>query len=152
MSKKEFNFQLPQISQVGVVVHDVDKTAEYYTKLGIGPFDVLEVKMDGFTYKGKPAPHKVKFGFSRGTPQIELIESIEGETPNSDFLKERGEGISHFQFKVDMDEYNAILAEWAKEGVEPIFYRNDPETSIAYLNTDRIGGVMIELIGVKEKG
>lgn len=151
MSNEESKINLPPISQIGIVVHDVDKAVDFYTRLGLGPFDVLELEMDGFIYKGKPAPHKMKMGFSRGTPQIELIEAIEGDNPNSDFLKKRGEGISHFQYQVDMDEYEAILSAWAKEGVEPIFYRNDSETSIAYMNTDNVGGVMIELIGIKKK-
>ncbi len=73
MPKGESKFWLPPLSQIGVVVLDVDKTAGYYTKLGLGPFDVLEIEMGGFIYKGKPAPHKMKLGFSRGTPQIELI-------------------------------------------------------------------------------
>ena len=145
------NPKLPPISQIGVVVHDIEKAVDFYTRLGLGPFDVLELEMDGFIYRDKPTPQKMKLGFSRGTPQIELIETIDGESPNSDFLKKRGEGISHFQFQVDLAEYDAILAIWAEEGVEPIFYRDDPEGRIAYMNTDKTGGVMIELIGTKKK-
>lgn len=150
-SHAEIGGSLPPISQIGMVVRNTRKTAEHYTKVGFGAFDILEVDLDGFTYKGKPAPHKVKLGFSRTIPQIELIEGIEGDTPNSDFLEKKGEGITHLQFTVDIDEYNAILTRWAKEGFEPIFYRNEPQRSLAYLNTDRIGGIMLELMGLKKK-
>ena len=104
-----------RISQIGLAVQNTQIAAEHYTKIGFGTFDILEVGLDGFVYKGKPAPHKVKLGFSRTMPQIELIEAIEGDTPNSDFLKERGEGITHLQFTVDMDEYDEILDKLAKE-------------------------------------
>ena len=150
-NEAETKCAMPPISQIGVAVQDVDKTAEHYTKIGFGPFDILEVALEGFTYKGKPAPHKVKLGFSRTMPQLELIESIEGKTPNSDFLEEHGEGITHLQFTVDMDEYDAILARWAEEGFEQLFYRNEPERALSYLNADKIGGIMIELMGVKKK-
>lgn len=149
--EKRCRMQLSPISQVGLVVKDVDKTVEFYTKIGLGPFDIFEMQPDGFVHSGKPTPHRVKLGFSRGTPQIELIETIEGETTNSRFLKEKGEGITHFQYRVDLDEYDAILTELAKEGAEPIFYRNKPEMRITYLNTDKIGGVMIELVGTQNR-
>lgn len=148
-SESQEVIQLPPIAQVGVVVHDVDKAVAHYTQLGLGPFHVMEVEVDGFIYRGTVAPHKLKIGLSPGNPQIELIETLEGRTPNTDFLKLRGEGISHYGFNVSMEEYEAILAAWAKRGISPIFYRDEPNRRIAYLNTDRTGGVMTELVGTK---
>ncbi len=139
--------ELPPVAQVGVVVKSVDKAVAHYTRLGLGPFHVMEVEVEGFTYKGKPAPHKLKLGLSMGNPQIELIETLEGETPNTDFLKKRGEGVSHYGFNVSLEKYEEILAAWAKRGIRPIFYRNEPDRRIAYLNTNRTGGVMTELVG-----
>ncbi len=107
----------------------------------------MEVEVDGFIYKGKPAPHKLKLGLSTENPQIELIEALEGETPNTDFLRIRGEGVSQYGFNVSLEEYDAILVAWAKKGIRPIFYRNESNRRIAYLNTDKIGGVMTELVG-----
>lgn len=141
--------ELPPIAQVGVVVNDVDKAVKHYTQLGLGPFNVMEVEVDGFIYKGKPAPHKLKLGMSTKSPQIELIETLEGETPNTDFLREHGEGVSHYAFNVSLEEYEAILAAWAKRGIQPIFYRDEPDRKIAYLNTDGVGGIMTELVGTK---
>ncbi len=146
-SAEEDTIQLPPIAQVGVVVNSVDKAVKHYTRLGLGPFHVMDVEVDGFIYKGQPAPHKLRLGLSAGNPQIELIETLEGETPNTDFLKKRGEGVSHYAFNVSLEEYDAILTAWAKKGIRPIFYRNEPERRIAYFNTNKIGGVMTELVG-----
>lgn len=150
-SEKEGEFRLPAISQIGFAVQDAEKVGEHFERIGLGPFDILDVPLEGFIYNGKPAPHRVKLGFSRTVPQIELIEGIEGDTPNSDFLKQKGEGVTHLQFTVDMDEYEPILDRWAKEGFEPVFYRNEPEMALSYMNADKIGGIMIELMGLKKK-
>jgi len=150
-SEKEGEFRLPAISQIGFAVQDAEKVGEHFERIGLGPFDILDVPLEGFIYNGKPAPHRVKLGFSRTVPQIELIEGIEGDTPNSDFLKQKGEGVTHLQFTVDMDEYEPILDRWAKEGFEPVFYRNEPEMALSYMNADKIGGIMIELMGLEKK-
>jgi len=145
------SFQLPPIAQIGFVVKDINKAVEHYTKIGLGPFKIFpELDVQGFTYHGKPAPHRLKLAFKFGTPQIELIQTLEGETPNTDFLKKNGEGISHLGFHVDLNDFDEILAELARAGIEPVFHRLNPERPIAYLNTDEIGGAMIELIGVKK--
>ena len=45
-----------------------------------------------------------------------------------------------------------MLAELAKDGIEPIWqYRYPFGISFAYLNTDKIGGVILELIEDKNR-
>jgi catechol 2,3-dioxygenase-like lactoylglutathione lyase family enzyme len=151
--KKSELQQLSRINQIGIVVKDVEKAAEHYTKIGLGPFNIFPKAMDvpGFVYHGKPTSFRARLAFNTGTPQIELIQCGDGEWPNSDFLKKNCEGISHFGYNVDQDDFDKILAELAKAGVKPIFQRIEPNMSVAYLDTDKIGGVMIELIGVKKK-
>ncbi len=93
----------------------------------------------------------MKIGFYRADPiEIELIQVLEGETPHTEFLRERGEGLQHLRFSVDnLDE---MLAKLAKQGIEPVFQHSYPEVGIsfAYLDTDKIGGVMFELIEIKK--
>jgi len=47
-----------------------------------------------------------------------------------------------------VDDLDATLAELSTEGIEVLFRKKFSEFSIdfAYLNTDKVGGVMIELI------
>ena len=44
--KPEIKAELPPISQIGILVNDAAKTAEYYSSvLGIGPFRTYDVDM-----------------------------------------------------------------------------------------------------------
>ncbi len=79
-----------------------------------------------------------------GSVELELIQVLEGETIHTEFLREKGEGLHHLRFKVD--DLDAKLAGLAKEGIDVIFRKNLNGVDFAYLNTDRFGGIMIELI------
>ena len=142
---------LPPVAQLGIIVKDIQKAADFYTKLGLGPFHIMEADVEGFTYKGKDAPHKVKLGYNRSNPHIELVQPVSGDTPNSDFLKEKGEGISHLAFNIDFDEFDSVIEKLAAEGIKPIFYRYTADGKYAYVDSDKTGGLMFELMAPKKK-
>ncbi len=83
--------QLPPADQVGIVVKDMDQAIKYYTSVfGWGPFHVFEADMKGVTYRGKTVDCLLKIAMTRSGPiEIELIQVLEGETPHSEFLKNR---------------------------------------------------------------
>jgi 4-hydroxyphenylpyruvate dioxygenase-like putative hemolysin len=143
---------LPPVEQIGIVVRNVDQSAEYYGSMfGWGPFQISEVDLKGCLYRGRPTDCRLKMATAQsGALEIELIEVLDGESIHSEFLRERGEGIQHVRFRVDnLDE---ILAEWAKVGIEPVWQHRMPEfgAAWAYVNTDLCGGVMAELLELKE--
>ena len=144
--------KLPPVQQIGIVVKDMDRAIEYYSSnFGWGPFQIQEVKMKGFTYRGEAGSCRLKMAIAQSGPiEIELIQVLEGETPHTEFLREKGEGLHHLRFSVD--DLNAVLAQWAGEGIEPVWQHSMPEIGVswAYLNTDAVGGVMVELIEMKE--
>ncbi len=150
--EKTGGVKLPPVEQVGMVVKDMDKAIEYYRSVfGWGPFNVSEFELKGCSYRGKPSDCKLKIALTQSGPiEIELIQVLEGETPHTEFLREKGEGLHHLRFSVD--DLDGVLAEWANEGIEPVWYHSMPEIGIswAYLNTDKVGGVMVELIEIKE--
>ena len=138
---------LPPVSQIGLVVKDVSKTAKHYeSAFGIGPFSIVDnVRLDGVLLRGRPAPTAIKVAFAQSGPiQIELIEPLEGENIYTEFLAAKGEGLHHLGFEVD--DFEGMLAAFKQRGIEPIFWLNMGFTAFAYLNTDAIGGVMIELL------
>lgn len=145
--------KLPPVEQVGIVVKDIDSAMEYYSStFGWGPFHLMQLPMKGAIYRGKPGDCTLKLAFARSGPiEIELIQVLEGETPHTEFLRERGEGLQHLRFSVE--NLDGTLAKLAKEGIEPVFQHSYPEIGIsfAYLDTDKIGGVMIELIEIKKR-
>jgi methylmalonyl-CoA/ethylmalonyl-CoA epimerase len=166
--------KLGPVHHVGIVVKDVDKAVQYYSSVfGLGPFQTKVYEMDErtkFIYRGRPARARVKAAFTQSSPiAIELVEVLEGKTPHTEFLRKRGEGIQHVAFQVDNLE--ETLAELAKEGIEPILRysmlieqparpKSDKgdsgkaqlfEVNEVYLNSDRIGGTVIQLIEVKQR-
>ncbi len=149
---KNKSIALPPVEQVGIVVRDLDKAIEFYSAaFGWGPFQIMESSLEGCLYRGKPSDCRIKTAFTQSGPmEIELIQVLEGETPHTEFLREKGEGLHHLRFRVD--DLDATLAEYARKGIEPVWQHRMPDIgySWAYLNTDTFGGVMIELIEIEE--
>ncbi len=136
-----------RLCQIGIVVENIDKTVEYYEKVfGFGPFERREANFPDATYHGEVSGYRGKRAFFYlGPIQIELIELIDGKTIHEDFLKEKGEGLHHIAFEVnDMKESQRNAAE-AGLKVTQSFTRPDG-SGFAYLDTDKTGGVIFELI------
>jgi len=152
--EQEPRVKLPPVQQVSIVVEDMDRAIEYYSStFGIGPFKVVDIDMEGVLLRGKPISTTIKVAFAKSGPlQVELIQPVEGKNIYTEFLDSKGEGLHHLGFQVD--DLDAILAELAKEGIEPVFHKGYPGrgTAFAYLNSDKIGGVIFELIEQKSLG
>ncbi len=151
MLDKLSNMKLPPIEHIGIVVKDVEKAMETYgSLLGWGPFEALEIDMKNFSYRGRLCDARLKVALSQGgSVQIDLIEVLEGETPYSDFLREKGEGLHHFCCAA-VDDLDRVLAELNAEGIEPVFHGALPDLGlrVAYVVGDKTEGVMIELYEV----
>ena len=150
---KENNSELPPVTQVGVVVRDIAKAVDYYsTTFGWGPFKISEFEMKGADYNGRKIDCKIKMARARQPGiEIELIQSLEGDTPYTDFLKEKGEGLHHLGIRVE--DVGAVLARLSGQGIRPVFSLSYPEIGLAfaYLNSDSVGGVMIEIMQMRRK-
>ena len=131
--------KVESIDQVGIVVRDIDKVIESWSKLlGIGPWNSTE--MEATDRAGRKAKTRLAFA-NIGHLQIELIRSVEGRTFYADFLEKHGEGIHHLGIRVD--DVDAETTKLAKKGVKVLFGRRG---RFAYLDTGNPGGVMYELI------
>jgi len=145
--KSESAAILPPVSQVGIVVRDIDSTAAFYhSTFGIGPFAIIpEVKFEGAILRGRPTSTSIKVAFAQsGSVQIELIQPLEGDNIYTEFLAAKGEGLHHLGFEVD--DFDGQLAAFKSKGIEPVFWHNMGWMAFAYMGTDTIGGVMIELL------
>jgi 4-hydroxyphenylpyruvate dioxygenase-like putative hemolysin len=145
--------ELPPVTQVGIVVRAMDKAIDYYTTtFGWGPFKISEFAMKGANYNGRKIDCKIKMARARQPGiEIELIQSLEGDTPYTDFLKEKGEGLHHLGIRVE--DVGATLAKLSEQGIRPVFSLSYPEIGLAfaYLNSDSVGGVMIEIMQMRRK-
>jgi len=144
---------LPPVSQIGLVVRDLEKTAAFYhSAFGIGPFSMMpEVKFDGVILRGQPTNSKVKLAFAESGPlQIELIQPLEGENIYTEFLRAGNEGLHHLGFEVD--DFDSVLAKFKHQGIEPVFWHHMGWMAFAYMDTARVGGVVVELLWYKKQG
>ena len=134
-----------EIVQVGVVVKDLDKTVEYLTSLGMGPFQISTVTHPSATVHGEKVFYQVRLAKSQQGPvELELIEYQKGKTIHKEFLDERGEGLHHIKFTVK--DINATVNRFAEKGIEPLQQdRAVGGGGMAYLDTAKIGGVIIEV-------
>jgi methylmalonyl-CoA epimerase len=141
----------PPVSQVGVVVRNLDKAMEYYKEtFGIGPFMVFDFVPEKHLVRGKPLPVKLRIGVAQmGPVGLELIEPVEGDAPHKRFLEEKGEGLHHLGYYVD--NYDQWMDYLEQQGIGILM---EAETTIegmgharaAYMETDKVGGILFEFI------
>jgi methylmalonyl-CoA/ethylmalonyl-CoA epimerase len=137
------------ITQIGIVVRDIEKTARAYADVFGVPVPSVQVT-DGLDkahtrYMGEPSEAKAKLAFiSFGQVTVELIEPIGAPSTWQDFLDEHGEGVHHIAFVVKgMDEHIATLT---AQGV-PLVQKGDYTGGrYAYLDGAPRLGVLIELL------
>ncbi len=132
--------------QIGVVVKDLDRTIDYLTSLGLGPFKVREATHPHAQVHGKTVFYQVRLGFAQlGPLQLELIEYRKGQTIHKEFLDEKGEGLHHILFEVK--DLQATLEKFSRKGIEVLQQDRFVEGGgLAYMGTDKVGGIIMEVV------
>ena len=135
-----------EIRQIGVVVKDLDRTIEHLTSLGLGPFQRKEAIHPSTRLRGRKVSYEVRLGFAQQGPvQLELIEYQRGETIQKEFLDEKGEGLHHICFQVK--DIDATVERFAQKGIKVLQQdRFVGGGGLAYMGTDEIGGIIIEVV------
>lgn len=135
-----------ELEHVGVIVKDMDKVIDYLSFLGIGPFEVpKEVELTETMDRGKLSHSDLKMRIGQmGTIKLELLQPLEGESVQREFLDSKGEGIHHLAFVVDnIDEE---LPKLINKGLKVIQSGRGPTGYVfVYLEAEELGGMVIEL-------
>lgn len=134
------------LTQVGVVVRDVNKVVERLSSLGIGPFEPKNLPPDrNEWFRGEPMDADFNIQAARiGNVELELIQPLKGDSPHKEFLETKGEGIQHVMFAVD--DFEKELDRLTKQGVEVLLRAKFPGGSgVAYLDLGAANFV-IELV------
>jgi len=93
-----------RLHHVAVVVKNMNRAIEYFSSLGIGPFQAYPPIRD---YVKVNVPDKEAFyslsirQAQIGPVALQLIQPGEGKTIYKDFLDKNGEGVFHLGFVVD---------------------------------------------------
>ncbi len=145
------NSALPALAQFAFVVRDVQSVSAYWQKLGFPAMEITHTPLGNRLYRGQPALFDQQMGWQRhGNVVYEWIQPLIGPTVYEECLKAHGEGFHHLAFNTaDMDKASA---QWAKAGHSVIQSGtwgelNQPGSGrFAYIDTDAVGGVMVELL------
>jgi catechol 2,3-dioxygenase-like lactoylglutathione lyase family enzyme len=147
MEKKGIGELLSNLHHIAVIVKDMDEAIAYYQGLGMGPFEPVKVVHTDRMLYGKPAPPDIQLiarGGRMGPIWLELIQPVSGKYIHQEFLESRGEGINHISFLVDdIEEAMSIMAEAGFEAI--VHQKNAGGGGMAFFDTDRVGGIIIEL-------
>jgi catechol 2,3-dioxygenase-like lactoylglutathione lyase family enzyme len=142
---------LVEVSQIGLVVKDIEATKRRYLEMfGIDFPKVFIPEYFKMTYRGKPADFKFKVALGMmGEMQIELIEVLRGETIYGEFLEQKGEGLHHLGFDVkNMDERIEALE---KLGIGVLQSGERIGARFAYMDTEKTVGLIVEFIEREKK-
>ena len=143
--------ELGKVGQVGIVVKDVEKAAEFLLeKFGIGPFVFIDFKEGKAVYKDREVAFKNKIGIAKYNDLvIELMQPYEGATIQNDpeYLPPGGQGLHHLGFFVE--EAEKLAAEWEAQGGK-VLQRSwpGPGALTIYLDTRDYSGILVELIQI----
>jgi catechol 2,3-dioxygenase-like lactoylglutathione lyase family enzyme len=153
---------LPQVRQIGIVVEDLPKTAQFYSKLyGIRPWFRSKFTDEQHYLSGKRPIHfdlDIALAFA-GKVQYEIIEHKGGDRNiYVDHLEKHGEGVHHLGFYVD--DFDERLASCRNCGIKVLQSGvlksggnlGGSTTKYAYLDTTQTGGVIFELIETSAMG
>ena len=137
---------LPSINQVGIVVKDLNQTLDVYEKLfQVGPFRVFEPEYTDRMYRGKPEDFKMRIALaSWGSIDLELIQPLRGKTIYDEFLATRGEGLHHLGCEIQ--GLSERIEGFQTLGVQVLQSGNRQGVSWAYMDTEPLAGIIIELI------
>ena len=119
---------LPPVSQIGILVRDLDQTARLYSEIfGIPEFYTYDLDVANHWYYGEKAPVKLRMGKALwGQVEIELIQHVEGDKSLfPGWLAEHGEGLNHLGFEVD--DYGS--ATWASTTPRSAWRTRSPRSS-----------------------
>ena len=143
-----------KITQYAFVVRDVHAVSAYYERLGFPPLSIeRNVSLDR-VYRGKPAGFEMLLGWGRLADIVfEWIQPTIGPNVYDEYLAQHGEGLHHLAFNVpDMDRVVAALTgRGLVVTMSGGWNVNGSEGRFAYLDTERVGGVTIELLWNKPR-
>jgi len=139
-----------------LVVKDMEKAIKHFESLEVGPFPPFiggpGMAFSGKSVRGKPIEYDMDLRLAKsdlGGLGLELIQPLKGETVYAEFLAEHGEGLHHLAYGVE--DFDAETADMKKRGFEVVQTGAIGSSRWAYFNTDKVGGMLIELCEMPKK-
>jgi methylmalonyl-CoA/ethylmalonyl-CoA epimerase len=140
------------IVQIAMVVRDFDAAvARWSAMVDTGRWRTLTLGTKDHVrteYRGRANEFSARLAFNDQTPQLELVQPLEGASTHRDWLEERGESVHHLGIVVDSVADAMVQAERAGYVVVQAGFGMGPnrDGAWAYFDTSAALGVMLEAI------
>jgi len=134
---------LKKINHIALAVDNIDAAAKFYQ-------NCLGLELSGIE---TVSAQKTKVGFFQiGASSIELVQPAEPDSPLSNFLATKGQGVHHICFEVD--DIEAEIKGLLEKGATMIDHKPRPgahNARVAFIHPKSTGGVLIELVELAKK-
>jgi len=150
MERRQHETSPLEIDQVAIVVRDMEKAIKQLCSLwNVGPFQIREMDLPDAMVRGKQTRVRAKLALAQAGPvELELIEPGEGENIYREFLRAKGEGVHHLG--VYVSDIESELTRFKKRGIEVLQSGDTRQHSFAYMDTEGVAGVILELLQRKQ--
>jgi len=138
-----------KICQIAEVVRDVEETAKrYWETMGFGPWyfwDFEPPDLHDVVYRGQRIENSAfRLALAQiGPVQYEIMQPLHGPGIHREFLDRRGPGVHHV--KIYCPDMPKALADFARQGIEPLQQGKYDDDWHVYLDTEARYGVVWEL-------
>jgi methylmalonyl-CoA/ethylmalonyl-CoA epimerase len=145
------------VGQIGIVVRDVEAACRQYSALWQnGPWRCFTYSpeiLSQQTFRGNASTFSVRIALNSATPQIELLQPLDGPSVYDDWLQRRGEGLHHL----------AVFVASADEAIEsmagigyPVLQQGrgfgmDGDGAFVYFDTERDFNYLLEVIELPKR-
>lgn len=138
-----------QVCQVGLVVHDIERSIDAYCRVfGIARPEVVitdDYEQAKTAYRGQPSRAKAKLAFiNMGQVQLELIEPIGEPSTWKEALDANGEGVHHIAFVIKGTEQ--VVQKLGEQGMPVAQQGNYTGGMYTYIDSAKPLGVVLELL------
>lgn len=146
---------LTHVDQIALVVRDLDAAVRrYWETLGVGPWRMYTYGpplVREMTYRGRAQEYRMRLALAQvGSLVIELLQPLSGDNIYVEHLDRKGEGLHHVG--VFVPSFDEAVAEAQRQGFAVLQsgrgYGRHGDGGFAYLDTEALLGVIVELIEV----
>jgi hypothetical protein len=145
------------LGQVGIVVADLERALERYSVVaGVGPWRCWTYGPESvtrLTYRGSPGDYRIRIALSSVSPQIELLQPLEGGGSHAEFLEAHGEGLHHVA--VFVDSLDDAIESMARAGYDVLQSGHgigaDGSGGVAYFDTERDLSLILEAVEIPRR-
>jgi len=140
------------VGQIGIVVRDLESSCRRYSALWqCGPWRIYTYSpeiLSHQSYRGEPSRFAMRIALNPTTPQIELLQPLEGPSVYYDWLERRGEGLHHLAAYVeDADEAIASIASCGYSVIqEGRGFGLGGDGAFVYFDTEHDLGYLLEVV------